>query len=233
MKDANPKNPFVIIVEFATRHFIWIAFIIYASGFLILNYYLSHFGFFEYNLIQTRFLSTGLFLWLPCALILIISIFLLEKIPIKYVTLRGIINFGGGAFIGIWFSLFPLLFPLVQQVFGGGKPVPASIIGTPEQIAFLANFDIPAADNATGKKSVQTLPVCVIYQNDQHILFFNTTIPATIDPKAGSQLNFNQRVISLRQDQFLGLQQSQGSYPNLVCGLSGSLYRSVIKIPLM
>src|SRR3989344_5529627 len=61
-----------------------LVFIIYSTGFVIWNKYLSVFGFFEYNFIQLRYFSAGFIFWVVFVIFaeIIYSIFYFAKIKI-------------------------------------------------------------------------------------------------------------------------------------------------------
>lgn len=225
------ETTFLPIIELATRHFVWIVFIIYASGFIVWNLYLSHFGYFEYNIVQARFLSAGLALWIPIVVFSILSIFIESKIPTRYPTLKSSVGLIAGTIMGIWFSSFFLIFfPQLPQSLGGAKPLPISIIGTPDEISYLSNFAIDSAPNAEGKPSVQTNLLCLIYQNDQYALLMNTVQTSTSSDQNGKlHIGLDSRLLSLSREQFLGYQQMVGPGVDAVCDFSGVfLYGSAL-----
>lgn len=197
-------------------------FIIYAVGFSLWNSYLSRFGAFEYNLIQLRYLSAGI---LFCLTSIFVAgfIYLLYKhfyskyqhfYSKKYSTLI-IIGVCLLCIIG-WIVLFTrTIFPRIPQYLGGAKPIRTTIIGSPEQISYLNNFDIPSADNSNNL-SVQTFPVCLIYQNDDYFLFFNASNITESTQSSSTpqqvQLSFNSRAILLDRKNFQGLQAISNEY---------------------
>ncbi len=209
-------------------HSYWLpfGFLVYTCGFFIWNIYLSSFGFFEYNLIQIRYLSAGLAFSLPAIFIVGISRFLYRK------NIRGNFRFviSGLSILGVigWGLIFYNVFPWIPQYLGGGKPIPTMLIGNPDQIDFLSNFEIKIAENGGGKRSVQTLPVCLLYQNDKYVLFFNSLISTSTKEHFG----FTYRLIALSRDEFLGFQTGVGDYPQ-VCGLSGITYNGIVQVPFL
>lgn len=189
--------------------------LIQGTGFVFWNSYLLGFGFFEYNLIQTRFLSTGLFFWLPLLAAYFLTEFLLRLCKDCFHNRAATF----WSFLFCWLVIFVYLFPNVYQSFGGAAPFPTSLIGSPDQIRFLENLDINPVKNADGKGSIQTNPVCLIYQNDQYILFSNAKIPTQTNE---TRVPF--RVISISRDQVLGFQQpSPSDHSDLQCELSKKL----------
>src|ERR1700690_2781378 len=154
------------------HHAPWAIFVIYASGFCVWNLYLSRFGFFEYNLVQIRYLSAGLLLCVPILLALFTRTYFLNRIVRKW--LIEFVKSSVIALVLVWLLVIFIFFNQIPQYFGGGAPIPTTIIGTPDQIAFLSNFGIRSAENG-GRASVQTYPVCLVYQNDNYALFFSAT----------------------------------------------------------
>lgn len=233
MQQIKKTNP---LLDFMTRHFAWIAFGVYASGFLAWNNYLSSYGFVEYSIVQTRFLSAGILMWLPVALVSLAAASIRNKVPQEWSTTRISITVGVVFLALVWFYLlFAVLLTQIPQAFGGVKPIPVSLIGTPDQIDYLANFAVGSGENAQGKHSVQTRPICLIYQNDQYILFFNATQASSSIQKNGDlYLEFAPRVISIARDNFLGFHQVQATEngPDPACGLSGSLYNGRVQVPV-
>jgi hypothetical protein len=115
-KNTKETHALLRISTFATRHFAWIAFGMYASGFLRWNIYLSHYGFFEYNFTQTRFLSAGLLMWLPVVVVFVAARLVLEKVPLENKITRESIDYIGGGLIFIWLGLlFFVLFPALPE----------------------------------------------------------------------------------------------------------------------
>jgi hypothetical protein len=204
--------------NFILNHAPWCVFITYAIGFLIWNTYLSGFGFFEYNLIQIRFLSAGLFVLLPTVFFTEFAIFLSGR------TRNDITSYALFSFALIWIPLSFLVFPLAPQFLGGAKPIPSTIIGTTEQIKYLSNFGIWTPQDQSEKSIVQSNPVCLIYQNEKYILFFAaefylaTTTPSEVFPD-GLRLRLDEKVISLSKENFTGFLSVDEVYKNTVCDL--------------
>ena len=176
-------------------------------------------GFFEYNLIQIRFLSAGLLLSLPIVLILAATYFPLKTIAAKRKTIESIIGSITGILIGFWVPFLFMFFPYIPQYLGGAKPIPVSFIGTPAQIKFLENFDVPSIENGE-KESVQTFPVCLIYQNDQYVLFFTANQESIISQDSDAdnyQFLIKTRALLLSRSEYLGLQNMSGEYANFQC----------------
>lgn len=173
-------------------------FLLYSFGFLTWNIYLNNFGFYEYNFIETNYISAG---FLSCLFLFIIY-------GVVFHTLQKFFKFSLNSDINVYicivvFSICIVLFPnyifsrIPRHWLGGGMQQ-VSILGAPEQILYLNNFDIDGYDNGD-KASVQSKPVCLIYQNDKYSLFgvYNT-------------ITNKRRVISIENDRFTGLQYKGG-----------------------
>lgn len=186
------------VLDIIVKYPAWIIFIIYASGFFIWNIYLSTFSFFEYNLIQIRYLSAGILLWLP---VFLLYFFIKNK---KYFYFSAIVSM----------FLVILCFPLIPQYIGGARPIPIMILGSSDQISFLNNYNVRKTENA-GQDSVQTGTVCLIYQNDNYVLFFNATDFSMVTQ------TYKVRNLSIVRDKFSGFQQAADeSDSKIQCGLS-------------
>jgi len=195
--------------------------VVYSTGFFVWNFYLSHFGFFEYDFVQMRYLSAGLFFWVAIG-------------PFVYICIRSFLKKSFLLVVGVMFLLLTLRllifvwFPAWPQYLGGLRPIATTIIASPSQIKFIENFDIYPALNAQDKESVQTYPVCLIYQNDQYALFFSASNIVASD----SGIDFRSRVLSLSKDQFVGFQITNDLYSLTQCGLSSTFYSGYGFIPV-
>lgn len=204
----------------------------YVAGFFWWNFYLSSYGFFEFNVIQARYLSTGLLFLVPLFICATFFIIILKSkfwnIP-KFLLLLLF-----SMLFVYWLFGFKDYFFNLPQYLGGARPIATSIIASPDEIVYLANFGISAAENAKGKPPVQTSPICLIYQNDEYALFFNSiyTVTSSSTEPSHKELAFDARVISLRRDQFTGFSGSFSQYPNSACNLSGLFYDGLIFLPL-
>lgn len=189
----------------------WLVLIIYGTGFFLWNSYLLKFGFFEYNLIQLRYFSAGLLFWVPP-----LSLFLLFRRHLSYPT-NVIFIF----LITLWFFGFQILtFPQTPQNWGGARPFAISLIGEPDQIGFLVNFGISSAENAD-KHSVQTDPVCFIYQNDDYALIFKATQRPSLD---STSTPLAVRVLSLPRSAFSGFHSKLDWHSSLECNWARPFY---------
>ncbi|MDD5749771.1 MAG: hypothetical protein PHO91_03225 [Patescibacteria group bacterium] len=170
----------------------------YFYGFLAWNSFLSRFGFFEYNILQTRYLSAGI-LFLGCFLVVIIFLYRLFSVISKiknsklFKTNYKIIFFVVFSLIFNICIFTPIIFPRIPQYLGGAQPLPISLIGTKEQIDFLRNFNTLNKDNEGNKLPFQTGTLCSIYENNDFVIF------ATTDE------NNRSRVLKLKPDQFSGI----------------------------
>lgn len=154
----------------------------YVMGFIVWNLYLSLFGYFEYNFLQTRFLSGGaaaiMIIGTLDVLIIGLMYFLFAK-PFNFLKSKCRLFFKFENQLYLYFIsvlvvssfLFyaAFIFPLLPQYLGGARPVVASLLSDPEGIEYLNNFNIRSAPNADLKKSVQTLPICILYQSDKYL----------------------------------------------------------------
>jgi hypothetical protein len=194
-------------------------FILNAVGFFIWNVYLSFFGASEYNFLQTRFLLTGivavLFLSFPLFIGYVMYCFLremimkIDKIQRQKVKITKIKIY----FFSLFFSLFlglyiMVIFPLIPQSFGGAKPTVASLLGSPDQMKFVENFNLTLSANSNGKEPVQTQSVCILYQNNDHILIGIQYKRA--NPNSTSTMIVFERNLYIRSDQIIGLQFMPG-----------------------
>ncbi len=182
----------------------------YGAGFLLWNWHLSSYGYFEYDLLQTRFIFSGIVAIMFFAPV----VWFIKKIlETKFISKsKDFTKFIICIFI-LFLTLFLLsriIFPWIPQHLGGARPFPKSIIGEPDEIEFLSNFNIPSAKNADGKSSVQTNLVCEIYNNRDLIII--GTIGET-----GSTL----RILNIRKDKIKGFQSiaifEEEKYRKIVC----------------
>ena len=191
-------------------------FIVYVLGFLVWNIYLSQFGIFESNFLQTRYLSSGILglIFISFVVLFFLTIIrLINRIKAKKsnnqitdifsIKKMIMIEVSVMTFI-ILFLLFVLfIFPQIPQYFGGAAPVSASLIGSAEQMHFLENFNVDLVPNAEGKEAVQTYPMCILYQNQDYILIGVRDWKNTLITNPKFTLS---RVLYLRISQILGFQ---------------------------
>ncbi|MDO8561097.1 MAG: hypothetical protein Q7R91_02690 [bacterium] len=169
----------------------------YLVGFIAWNYFLSHFGFFEYNLLQTRFVSAGVLFISPVVLCLVLYKFFQIEVDFKIYEVA--------ALLLVYFFVFVILeFPLMPQYFGGARPFATSLIGTKEQIKYLRNFGIQSEKNVEGEESIQTKPVCQIYQNNEFIIVGVAMPEGDITKDAPLTLRVRGGALILKQNQVSG-----------------------------
>ena len=194
-----------------TKHLIPLGlFFVYSLGFIILNIYLAIFGIFEFNFLQTRFLSTGLFASLIAAPLFLVVYKVFSTLAKKYPSIKGFFSIFMVYFSALFIVVYSILiFPTIPQFIGGASPVSASIIGSPDEVNFLKNFDLDLIPNAEGLLPVQTAPACILYQNDGNILL-------GVEHDIGSNKSIR-RVVYLKKDQYRGLQLRGGATGRKVC----------------
>lgn len=187
---------------FSEKHLaLLIPLVVYAAGFVIWNYHLSQFGFFEYNLVQVRFISAGILFFLFPFLFFFAGIY--NKKIKEYSCIQGSIML----LIVVWFWFVPTHFYEISQVVGGGKPIPTALIGTIDQMKYVENFNVELAPNSNGKDSVQTSihnPICLIYENDKYAIFAIQTESVENVTETTATLLVKGRVITLSKQNFLG-----------------------------
>ena len=110
------------------------------------------------NLIQTKFISAGIFFLIPVFVFIELKKFTGE-IPI----------YGKITLFIYWFFFFIFIFPHIPQSFGGARPEPVTLIGTAEEIKYLQDFGIRTIPNG-GHAVIQTQTVCKIYQNSEIVI---------------------------------------------------------------
>lgn len=184
------------------------ALISYGFGFVLWNRYLLKFGFFEYNVFQIRYLSAGLLLLLPVFVIGAIAYLWKENLSTFGTVVVAVLSIS-------WFMYVFGSFNTIHQYLGGGKPIPVSIIGNPEQIVFLENFGIQSIETAEERPRVQSNPICLVYQNDDYALIINSTI--TRNEEVSSPSIVDLRAMSLDRKYFVGLQAVRSIYAEEQC----------------
>ncbi len=166
----------------------------YALGFLAWNIHLSTYGYFEYDLIQTRFLSTGTLILIIFSIPALFSYSLLsslKKDTLSAFFFRSIFGF----IFAVSFVLFvQYLFPKISQSYGGAYPFTKWLIADPDEIEFLSNFNLLTERNGD-KRSVQTGLVCEIYSNRDIMIV-----------GARGEEGNNKRILILRKEYLKGFQ---------------------------
>jgi len=191
------------IVSFVAKLASLIFIFLFIFGFICWNIYLNKFNFHDYSLLQIRYLSAGFWFLLVLGILSTPLIFKKNKISKKLVFLYL-------CFFPIYITYFPtLIFPLISSSFGGGNPTAIQIIGRPDEINFLKNFNIDGAGNGEGLNPVQTLPLCLLYESDEALLLgvirFEKDIPSS-----------PARIISLKKNNFSGIQTLGGDLKKFI-----------------
>lgn len=143
-----------------------------ASGFLIWNFYLVRLGFYEFNLIQARYIHSGItfliisiIILIPYLLIVWVVKLLLTKIQFVKKYYLEITLYFGILLFSVWIITYTLLiFPFISQAWGGAQPRILSIIASEDDIRYLANFNIKTPS------SVITENLCIAYENQDSII---------------------------------------------------------------
>jgi hypothetical protein len=152
-------------------------------GFLIWNFYLVQLGFYEFNIIQARYIHTGILFLILVAPVIFFIYIILKKIKVKNKKISSILLFYCLAIFSLFFlfvySLF--VFPRISQAWGGAQPRVLSIIASETDIEYLASFGIQPSS------PVITQNLCVAYENQEFILIL-----------------LGNRVLSVKKDYFKG-----------------------------
>ncbi len=138
----------------------------YICGFVSWNFYLGHFSFFEFDLLQTRFISAGILILLPVILLasflsLFTKIKLIEEVPFFMKVILFL----------VWFSFFNVvLFPFIPQSLGGARPYVVSVVPTHDTTADFPTMGVSLAPVPNGIKGIQTVNGCKIYENNNLLI---------------------------------------------------------------
>ncbi len=133
--------------EKGMRHFAALVMLMYIMGTIIFNVYLRALGIFEFELIQLRYIFVGgVFAFMTFFIVLAIlgSVFLYRQIipPSKKKLTKAqrakrlfFIEMMALGVLIPWVGVYALyVFPQIPSGYGGAKPIPARLIGDPEQI---------------------------------------------------------------------------------------------------
>ena len=182
-----------------------ILFFCYVAGFLAWNIYLSHFGFFEYDLLQTRFLSAGFLI-----LILPVTVFAVrKKSRDKFLLLN---HFYQAVFFFVWVCFFAIvIFPYIPQYFGGAKPYLASLVSNSEMIKSFELMGLLYSERQG--EQVETTRGCKLYENSDQILMGFGVV--SLSEKQNSNQQYAQvdniRIVAINKNQIQGTSvQPQG-----------------------
>lgn len=173
----------------------------YFLGFIAWNYLLRQLGFFEYQLIQTRFLSAGLLILSPFILLFLIWPKLLKSL-MSFINNSSVSRFILVVIFLIYCFLFiNFFFPLIPQYFGGGRPISAGIVATQDKLQILNDFGATLGDNAD-KKAIQTKGLCIFYQNSDVLLL---GIPKNEYNELSNKISILQgRILIMSKDAIIG-----------------------------
>lgn len=141
---------------------------IYIGGFLAWNTYLGRFGFFEYNLLETRFLSAGLITTLPLIIVYLIANYFINKIRngIKRVVFNIILYTG----LFLIYSYMVLnIFPGLPQYMGGARPFISSIIINDNKYLF-KKLGLLNPNHPKDVEGIETYAGCEIYKNNDAVI---------------------------------------------------------------
>lgn len=165
------------------RNLAYILFLItFVSGFLIWHIFLDSLGFEEIQLFHSRYILTGAVYLLQLFIILIILYSLFNKMPVirrLYYWIKSRKDFESlmsGLLIAllVYMSTIQLftyyLFPRIDSRWGGGRPRLISLIADQSYIEYLGNFGIQTEKNSGVKPSVQTINLCIGYENNDNVL---------------------------------------------------------------
>lgn len=131
-------------------------FISLICGFIIVNIYLSGYGFYDFSFFQTRYIAAGIPFLLIFGLILVPFSFILKKIIVKIIF---------GLFVLFFiFQIYPkIIYPNIKFSYGGGKPICAAILFNEQNDKI-----IPVKENKPGE--TQYLITILLYQTDNYLL---------------------------------------------------------------
>lgn len=193
----NAKNKSIEKIESIAKIITCIFGLAFIFGFLIWNTYLYGLGFKEDNIIQTRFIFTGISFLIISTPLILFTIFILNLIKkinktlIRYSLQYFLLILGFTYYIIFVYAIFTRL-PIVL---GGGRPRGLSIMAEPNTLSYLEKFGISLADGST----TQTVNTCITYENDKHVIII-----------------LDNRVMQINSDEFKGLI----SLPGISVGLS-------------
>lgn len=125
----------------------------YVAGFFAWNSYLAHFAFFEYDILQTRFISAGALILVPLIGVCLIW----NKFNLWFFKLN-IKN--QLAFYIVYVIIFTyIVFPFIPGYFGGASPSLVSIVAETNTLNALKSMSLLHSDG------VESIRGCKIYEN--------------------------------------------------------------------
>lgn len=193
----------------------------YMFGFIIWNHTLASYSFFEYSLLQTRYISAGLLFLFFLIPIIFLLILIFKKWFIKIILIfkknkLGFLLWILAIYLIMYFLIILALgfssyfFKKIPQNLGGGKPFVTAMMSTPETIEYLSNFNVESIRNS-GNPEVETVPVCNLYQNEDLVIIGVKMIiskeSTIVNGKSAEHIQIGYRVLVLKQDQILGYNQ--------------------------
>lgn len=157
--------------------------IFYIAGFLVWNIFLLNLKFNEIELLQSRFIYSGIFFVIYSGFFAILfSLLLKATSKIKEfrvrewrfgklgITLKIIICIIISILFTFWLFFYALfILPRVPKIFGGGLPTAVSIIPN-ESTLNLKDFESLSIPRAAGENVIQTASVCAGYENSDSML---------------------------------------------------------------
>lgn len=179
----------------------WVAAILslsYVIGFVLWNSFLGHYGYFEFDFLQTRFVSAGLAFLLPIVTIILLLI-TFGKQPLIWSRKKVLVS----VYVAIvYFLIYAFaVFPLLPQALGGARPFAVTLLGNSEQISYLNMFNLQAIPGS----AVQTVPICEIYSNSTVIIIGALSFDGQLQ-SGKAPIPIGARVMILHQSELKGTQ---------------------------
>lgn len=181
------------MMNFFKGKYIFVVSVIYVCGFVVWNLHLARFGYFEYDLLQTRFISAGILVSLSSLILFMLIVFI-----VKLFSHRAYSFFVDHQ--GIFLLLFTLavivsgvfVFPTIPQYLGGGRPYLGSIIVDESASNEYKEMGLMISD-------VESLRGCKIYEN-RNIFIFGFIKNEIRYDKEGDVLISPDRVLIINRD---------------------------------
>src|SRR3989338_148320 len=186
-------------------------FVVYVIGFFSWNHYLGRFGFFEYELIQTRFFSAGFMSVTILSLIVLVVWRLLKTVNYEkrlwkiFLNLPILYQISILIFILCTWTLYfsTSVFPLLPQHWGGARPQIVSIIASSSTIDYLRVMNILPVNAGAGKNPIESEKICLLYQNKEFLLLGHSNVE--INQEATLATTSPNRVLILKREQIEAL----------------------------
>jgi hypothetical protein len=126
-------------------------------GFIIVNIYLSGFGFYDFSFFQTRYIAAGIPFLIIIGLLFLTFSFILKKSFLLLIIFLL-------TFLSLIFQIYPkLIYPNIQFAYGGGKPICVAILFNEQ-----GDNIIPVKEKLPGE--TQYLITKLLYQTDDYLL---------------------------------------------------------------